>query len=174
MNKGQKGKQATRGEKQILEENAQTINFYFKVLSISNLSYLALRYVFFWDSFTFKFMFLFGLTSALSWAAYNFMAYMGRPILDEYGKPMSAGSDLNMKGHISEYFKDIILFVSIIVYPPTLISNYFWLLLIIAPVYAFVLLWKNVLGPWFFAPAPEEPAEQDQKKVKEKRRIIRK
>ena len=172
MNKASKGKQGTRGEKQILEENEQTIKFYFNVFAGTNLIYLAIRYLFFWESFSTKFMILYGLTSALSGAAYYFINRMGKPLVDESGKIIGAGSDLNMQGHISEYAKDVILFASI-VFVFTLISDYFWLLLLVAPCYAFFLIWKNFLGPWFFAPAPEPDEQQDQKKVKEKRRIIR-
>jgi len=98
---------------------------------------------------------------------------MARPDLDESGTIIGPGSDLNMQGHISEYFKDMILF-TVIVHWLSLISVYLWLTLLVLPVYVFVLLWKNFLGPWFFAPAPEQ--DQDtatgQKKVKEKRKVI--
>jgi hypothetical protein len=172
MNKTPKGKQATRGEKLILEENEQTIKFYFNVYAGSSIVYFVIRYFLFWESFTTKFMILFALTSTLSGAAYYFINRMGKPLVDENGKVIGAGSDLNMQGHISEYAKDIILFAAIVFFS-TLISDYFWLLLLVAPCYAFYLIWKNFLGPWFFAPAPEPDEQQDQKKVKEKRRIIR-
>ena len=43
-----KGKQATRGTKQILEENEQTVKFYFNVTSISQVIYLVVVYLLFW------------------------------------------------------------------------------------------------------------------------------
>jgi hypothetical protein len=172
MLKSNKGKKATRGEKQILEENVETINFYFYMYASSNLAYLALTYFLFWESFTTKFVLLYSLTAFVSSIAYYFITYMGKPIRDESGAIIGAGSDLNMEGHISEYAKDAIIF-SVIVLALSLISSYFWLALIVVPVYVFYLLWKNFLGPWFFAPAPEEDPAQDQKKVKEKRKIIR-
>ena len=98
---------------------------------------------------------------------------MGAPITDENGQIIDAGSDLNMTGHISEYLKDVILF-SVIVQMLSLLTNYLWLLLIIAPIYVFVLLWKNFIGPWIFAPAPEpETADDKQKKPKEKIKYMR-
>jgi hypothetical protein len=174
MNKSTKGKQGTRGLKQVLIENKETIDFYFKVLSGSNSIYLIARYLLFWESFTSLYIVLFSLTTALSWFSWYFMKNMATPELDEMGVTIGAGSDLNMQGHISEYFKDIILF-TVIVHALSLITDYFWLLLIVAPIYLFVLLWKNFLGPWFFAPAPEEDdtKQNDQKKVKEKKKIIR-
>ena len=172
MNKP-KGKQATRGLKQILEENTETIKFYFNLLAISNGVFLAIRYLLFWESFTTKYIVLFGFTSILSWLAFYFMKSMTTPEFNENGTIIGPGSDLNMQGHISEYLKDVIIF-SAIVQSLSLISDYFWLLLIVAPCYVFYLLWKNFLGPWFFAPAPEENNEQQQeKKVKEKRKFIR-
>ena len=101
------------------------------------------------------------------------MKSMTTPLLDENGSIIDPGSDINMSGHISEYLKDIILF-SVIVQMLSFISNYFWLLLIIAPVYVFYLLWKNFIGPWIFAPAPEDPNEKEQqKKPKEKIKYLR-
>ena len=172
MQKQAKGKQGTRGEKQILVENESTIKFYFNVFAISNGAYLLLRYLLFWQSFTTKFIFLYALTLVISAAAFYFINYIGRPMRDETGAVIGAGSDLNMPGHISEYAKDVILFAAI-VHILTLVSDYFWLVLITVPVYVFYLLWKNFLGPWFFAPAPEQDPHQDQKKPKEKRKIIR-
>ena len=170
-----KGKQATRGLKQILEENEQTIKFYFNVLSITQCVYLLVTYFIFWPSFTTMYICLFGLTASASWLAFYFMKSMAAPVKEENGAIIDAGSDLNMTGHISEYLKDIILF-STIVQLMSFLSSYFWWLLVIAPVYVFYLLWKNFLGPWFFAPAPESTQtddKQDGKKPKEKIKYVR-
>lgn len=98
MNKATKGKQGTRGEKQILEENNSTISYYYYVFVISNFGYLALRYLLFWESFTGKFIVLYALTALVASVAYYFISYMGRPIKDESGAVVGAGSDLNMQG----------------------------------------------------------------------------
>lgn len=172
MNKSTKGKQGTRGTKQIIEENRQTVDFYFNVFVISNVVYLILRYLLFWDSFTAKFIALYLVTALISFIAYYFISYVGKPILDESGKPSDYNSDLNLTGHVSEYAKDIILF-SAIQYILSLISNYFWFALIIIPLFVLIKVWKNFLGPWFFEPAPEEES-QDQKKQKVKTKFIRK
>ncbi len=150
------------------------IFIFVKVLSISNIAYISVQYLFFWESFTTTYIILFTTTSLLAWLAYYFMKNMSKPELDESGKIVGPGSDLNMQGHISEYFKDAILF-SVIVHALSLLSNYMWFLLLVVPCYLFVLLWKNFLGPWFFAPAPEEDPNQDpnQKGKKEKRKIVR-
>ena len=172
-----KGKTGTRGTKQILEENEQTVKFYFNVTSISQTIYLGIIYLLFWPSFTYSYMFLFALTSVISWLAYYFMKSMATPILDETSKSLiDPGSDLNMSGHISEYLKDIILFTAI-VQMFTLLSNYFWYLLVIAPIYVFYLVWINFLGPWFFAPAPDstdnENNKDNKKQQKEKIKYVR-
>lgn len=174
MSKVTKGKQATRGLKLILVENQETVQFYLRVLTISSLTYLAVQYLFFWDNFTTKYISLFIITSSIALLAFYFMKKMAKPEMDEGGLIIGAGSDLNMQGHISEYFKDIILF-TVIVHALSLFSNYLWFTLIIVPIYGFILIWKNFLGPWFFAPAPEnqEQADPNQKKVKEKKKIVR-
>lgn len=166
------GKQATRGEKQILEENKQTISFYSKIILYTNVIFLALNILLFWNSFTLKFIILYVLTAIASYVAYFYMKSMATPVLGNNGEIIDAGSDLNMEGHISEYLKDVVLFVSG-VQILSLITSYAWLLLIIIPVYGFYKLWVLVLGPWFFAPAPEEPAAGDAGEEKQKRRVQR-
>ncbi|GFQ74558.1 transmembrane protein 208 [Trichonephila clavata] len=47
------------------------------------------------------------------------------------------------------------------------ISNYFWLLWLLAPVRAFYMLWVNILAPWIFSPSPEID-EKKQKKMERK------
>lgn len=125
MNKSNKGKQGTRGEKQIIDENKQTISNYFKIFSISNGAYLGLQYLFFWESFTTLYISLYALSFLVSFLGYYFINYMGKPILDERGVVIGAGSDLNMQGHISEYAKDAVLFIALI-YIVTLFHRYCW------------------------------------------------
>ena len=170
----QKGKQGTRGMKQILEENQSTIAYYFNLFAGSNAIYLILRFLFFWESFTTKFIVLYSLTLLIQFISYYYMNSMSQPIYDNDNKTIiDPGSDLNMPGHISEYLKDAILF-PIIVYVCSLYTNYAWLLLLVAPGFAFYKLWVLVLAPYIFAPGPEDQEqEQEQKKVKEKKKIIR-
>jgi hypothetical protein len=173
MNKTSKGKLGTRGMKTILEENAQTMKIFFYAFAGSNVIYLILRFLFFWESFSGKFIALYSLTLLVQTISYFYMNSMSTPIYADDNKTIiDPGSDLNMIGHISEYLKDAILF-PIIVYAFSLYTNYAWLLLLVVPIYAFVKLWKSVIGPWIFAPAPEDGQEPDQKKVKEKKKVIR-
>ena len=53
--------------------------------------------------------------------------------------------------------------------PRHMISDYFFLLLLLAPLQAFWILWKNVIAPWIFAEAPE-PDEADLKRQSKKER----
>jgi hypothetical protein len=174
MNKGTStGKQPTRGSKQIYEENVATVNFYFYLILITNGVYLSLTFLFFWDNFAGRYLFLFVVTEIIALVAYYFIKSMASPIVDHSGAIVDVGSDLNMTGHISEYLKDIIIF-TMIVHLLSLIHNNFWFIVLVAPCYGFYLLWKNFLGPWFFAPAPEPEEDQnDKKKNKEKRKIVR-
>ena len=51
----------------------------------------------------------------------------------------------------------------------TLFWDWFWLLLLLAPLRVFYLLWTNVIAPWIFQPAQEEE-ENDKKKQKLERK----
>ena len=166
------GKQATRGQKQILEENKQTVAFYFNVVLLSNVTFLAANSIFFWSAFTAKFIILYVLTAAVSFGAFYFMKGMATPTLSSTGEVIDSGSDLNMEGHFSEYLKDIILFIAG-VQILSLITSYAWILLVVIPIFAFYKLWVLVLAPWFFAPAPEDQGDAGKEDKKPKTRVQR-
>lgn len=66
------------------------------------------------------------------------------------------------------YYKDTII-LCVIVQLVSMISSYFLLLLLVLPAYGFYKLCVNVLGPWFFAPAPEiDPTEDKRQKRRQK------
>ncbi|XP_052061696.1 transmembrane protein 208-like [Mytilus californianus] len=150
-----KGKQGTKGLKQIEEENASTLKFYLYIILGVNVTYFILQCFLFWDSFTGGIITLSVFAVALNFGCYQFMSHM-------------AGSkiDLNMSEGMSEHAKDILLYTCI-VQSLSIISNYFWLIWLVIPGRAFYLLWVNILGPWFFAPAPEQD-EKKQKKLERK------
>lgn len=55
----------------------------------------------------------------------------------------------------------------------SLLSNYFWLLLLLIPVRLLWLLWGSVLRPWLQQRTPEEPALDDKKQRKMERKMRR-
>ncbi|CAF3768318.1 unnamed protein product [Rotaria magnacalcarata] len=104
-----KGKQATKGDAQIVKENAQTIEFYKKILIIVNI--------------------LFTLSTAIAWYVWWFMRQVGTK------KSTGSVTDLNLEGSISEYAKDIILAIVITQFA-SLLHRYCWWLLLVIPLYA--------------------------------------
>ena len=69
---------------------------------------------------------------------------------------------------LDDLFQDAFILTSATLFL-ALISDYFFLLLLLAPLQAFWILWKNVIAPWIFAPAPE-PDEADLKRQNKKER----
>lgn len=163
-----KGKQGTKGQKQIVEENSSTLRFYVYIILAVDAVYLALTYLLFWDSFTTLYIALFLIVNAVYFGSYHFLSNMARPTYSDSGTLLDGGIDLNMYEGMAEHMKDLIL-LSATTQVLGLLSNYFWLLLLLAPGRAFYMLWVNILGPWFFAPAPEE----DEKKTKKTERKMR-
>lgn len=84
------------------------------------------------------------------------MSRAATPSFSESGALTSAGTDLNMEGGVTDYFKDLII-VTCAVMVTSLISDYFWFGWLIIPLFALVKLWTTVISPWIFAPAPEQP-----------------
>lgn len=165
----QKGKQGTKGQKQILEENKETLKFYQYMILGANAAYLVVTLTLF-DLFNFFNMFMLVLTTALYIASYQFMSYMTKAKFSETGQLLDAGVDLNLVGGIAEHVKDMIILTAG-TQVLSLISNYFWFLMLLAPGRGFYFLWTKVLAPYFFQQAP--PPEIDEKKQKKLERKMR-
>lgn len=162
-----KGKEGTKGQKQILEENVATLNFYRNMVFGANGIYLILTFLL-GDFFSLQSILLFILSTATFVGSYQFLVFMSRPKLSETGQLIDGGLDLNMEGGLSEHFKDLIILTSG-VQVLSLISNYFWFLWLLAPARGIWLLWKNILSPYFFQEAPaQEIDEKKQRKLERK------
>ena len=55
----------------------------------------------------------------------------------------------------------------------SIMTSWFWLLLLLAPGRALLMLWTNVIAPWIFQPAPEDDDISDKKKMKMDRKMKR-
>ncbi|CAB3225890.1 unnamed protein product [Arctia plantaginis] len=160
----QKGKAPTKGAKQILVENTATVNFYRNMALGATGFYAAVTLALYSDCLTAGIICLNILALSIYIGCYQIMRYISRPTYGDNNQLIDPGLDLNMEGGMGEHVKDIVI-LSAITHVLTLISNYFWLLLLLLPLRAFWLLWTNILGPWFFQEAPQD-TEQDEKKRK--------
>jgi hypothetical protein len=166
------GKQATKGQKQILEENKETIKFYGMMAAAALAAYLCLMVLLFWEDFTFKYWMATGFTLSVYGGCIFTMKYMAKPAFSETGGLIDGGIDLNMEAGFAEHLKDLIILTATC-QSLSLISNYFWFLWLFAPGRAFYILWVNVLAPYIFQPAPEPTPEADEKKQRKMDRRMR-
>ncbi|VDK64987.1 unnamed protein product [Onchocerca ochengi] len=163
---GKSGKAATRGQKQIYEEN-QTVILYYSVAAVfSSVSFNG-------DESNHITSFLqlgFSICCVLQIASILTMRSMARCRRNEKGQVTDAGLDLNQPDAFGEYCKDVIILCSFVATIATIWSKILWLLLLI-PAYVLYKLWKVIIAPWFFA----EPLEQEEeKKMKKRERRLRK
>ncbi|XP_032677230.1 transmembrane protein 208 isoform X1 [Odontomachus brunneus] len=165
-----KGKVATKGAKQIVEENQSTLRFY------TNMALGAMGIYFAVTMILFEFTMLAITLTAFSGIVYagscQFMHYMARATYSESGQLLDSGVDLNMDGGIAENVKDLIILTSG-VQVLSLVSNYFWLLWLLAPLRGGWMLWKQVLSPWFFAEPQEAPEMSEKKQRKLEKKMAR-
>ncbi|XP_012279239.1 transmembrane protein 208 [Orussus abietinus] len=157
-------KVATRGAKQIAEENLSTLCFYRNMIFGASGLYFTIMTTFF--EFTITSILMSILSMAAYIGSYQFMAYMARAKYSESGQLLDSGIDLNMEGGIAEHIKDLIILTAG-VQTLSIISNYFWLLWLLVPARGMWMLWNKILGPWFFAPPPEVD-EKKQRKMEKK------
>ncbi|KAL5269286.1 hypothetical protein ACHWQZ_G002937 [Mnemiopsis leidyi] len=146
-------KEKAKGEKDIAVGNVATLDFYRKMITGTMIIYAVIRWCFGFSWMDIILSLLAGIGLSL---LYGSMSNAARPIYSESGNLVSAGTDLNMEGGVTDYFKDIII-VTCVVLLLSLISDYFWFCWLIIPGFALVKLWTNVISPWIFQPAPEVP-----------------
>lgn len=166
----QKGKVGTKGQKQIVEENKQTIKFY-SIMAVAALAVHLVAHLVLWrDLITLSYTLLFVFSMLVYGGCIQTMRYMARASYSESGQLLDGGIDLNMvQAGMGEHLKDLIILTACI-QTLSLVSMYVWFFWLLAPGYAFYLLWVNILGPWFFQPAPPEMDEKKQKKLERKGR----
>ncbi|KFB53146.1 AGAP003614-PA-like protein [Anopheles sinensis] len=165
-------KKATKGSKQIVEENLATVKFY------RNMSLIATGVQFLGFAVYAELSTLAVIMTILSLAAhagsYYFMALISKPKLTEKGDVIETGTDLNIEGGITEHVKDIVILTSG-TQLVSILSEYFWLLMLFLPIRAGWLLWQTV-GKQFFQKdtAEEGPVnEKKQKKLQRKMNRVR-
>lgn len=69
--------------------------------------------------------------------------------------------------------KDVIILTAGCQILSSIISNYFWLLWLLAPARGGWILWKNILAPYFFPDVPFEPEVDEKKQKKMERKMKR-
>ncbi|KAH8283667.1 hypothetical protein KR018_011581 [Drosophila ironensis] len=167
----QKGKQGTKGAKQIVEENKTTLAFYRNMAIGCATPALLLSFLVFEVTKTAVFMHILALL--ILGGAYQFMVFMSRPKYSETGALLDSGTDLNMVGGIAENVKDLIILTSGTLLM-VILSNYFWLALLLVPIRAGWMLWGAVIKPWLAQRnAQEENPEADDKKQRKLERRMR-
>lgn len=161
-----KGKQATKGQKQIFDENKDTIRFYSIMAALT----VAIQLLFASPFATTLSTLLAFFAILVQLTAIAGMYYMARPVLTGSSKTVKDGGiDLNLKGGFADYLKDLIITTSICS-SISVFSNGFWLLWLWLPGFLMFKVWTSVIAPWIFQPAPEENVEVNEKKKKKMER----
>jgi len=165
-----KGKEGTRGATLIAKENIETLTFYRNMIFGANGIYFMVMMLLGRNFHTFEIC-MFGMSSLVYIASFQFMRSMGNPKTGENGQISDSGVDLNMQGGLAEHAKDLIILTTG-AQLLSLVWSWFWLLLLLAPLRCAVMLWTGVIAPWIFQPAEEEDIP-DKKKMKMERKMKR-
>ncbi|CAH0625373.1 unnamed protein product [Chrysodeixis includens] len=165
-----KRKFKAKGARQILLENAVTVNFYCNIALGATVFNTVIAVVCYKSYGVGQFCVHF-LISLIYTACYRITKSISRPTYSKHTQLLDPGIDLNMEGGVGEHIKDIVIMTSITQLLAT-ISNYFWFLLLLLPARALWLLCKSILRAWLFQGAPEH-TEQDEKKRKKMERKMK-
>ena len=166
-----KGKQATKGQKQIYEENKETVKFY----SIMSISSIFARIIFVSTFSSTLNLTLTVFAILIQGLALGSMYYMAKAILSGPSQVVvDGGIDLNQKGGFADYLKDLIITTTACTLL-SIFSNAFWLLWLWLPAFFIYKIWTSVIAPWIFESAPEEapPEVAEKKRRKMERKMAR-
>ncbi|CAJ0574072.1 unnamed protein product, partial [Mesorhabditis spiculigera] len=156
------GKQGTKGQKEIYQENRATLQQYGLAALVSSGLYLVLGLVL-WTVTTNEWVW-WGVSAFIQLCAILLMRSMAKAALDERGHVLDAGLDLNDPSAFGEYCKDIIILTTI-VQLLSLYTGYAHLILLAFPGYGGYMIIFKFLIPWATAPteAPEGEDMDDRK-----------
>lgn len=166
-----KGKEATKGQKQIYECNQETLKFYSILASGSLVLRLVSSPIF--SPWTNLMTTIFALL--IQACALGQMYYMAKPVFSGPSKTVvDGGIDLNLKAGFADNLKDLIITTAFCT-GCSIFSNYFWLVWLWLPIYYCYKIWVSVIAPWIFEPAPEEAAPEiaEKKRKKMERKMAR-
>lgn len=166
-----KGKQATKGQKQIHEGNKETVKFYSMIAIGSLLLQLILASPL--SSKLSLFLAVFAILAQA--AAIGGMHYMAKPVLSGPSNTVvDGGIDLNLEAGFADYVKDLII-TTAICSGLSIFSNAFWFIWLWLPGFFSYKIWMSVIAPWIFQSAPEEQAPEvaDKKRKKMERKMAR-
>uniref|UniRef100_A0A182NFQ3 Transmembrane protein 208 n=1 Tax=Anopheles dirus TaxID=7168 RepID=A0A182NFQ3_9DIPT len=161
-------KKATKGSKQIVEENVATVKFY-RNMSLIATGVQFLGFAVYTELSTLALVMTI-LCVAGHVASYYFMALISKPKLTEKGDIIETGTDLNIEGGITEHVKDIVILTAG-TQLVSILSEYFWLLMLLLPIRAGWLLWQTV-GKQFFQGDPQ--ADEGPVNEKKQKKMMRK
>ncbi|EFP12496.1 hypothetical protein CRE_29483 [Caenorhabditis remanei] len=177
-------KQATKGQKEIYEENQATVTTYSVASTVSMAIYYSscmflsqcssTDYVFFAISALvqiFAILFMKSLASQLNFFFDQFKTNLSflEAKLDEKGHVLDAGADLNDPEAFGEYCKDAII-LSVITQLVSLYTTWGFLLLLAFPAAATYKFVAGFLLPWFTAGSDAEDVDDKKQKKMDRRR----
>jgi hypothetical protein len=161
-----KGKANTKGSKQIVEENANTLKFYRNMSLGVSIAHFLISFLLGGYS-----VWMIIIAAIIHLVSNQFLIRMSRPLIDN-GNIIDSGVDLNLEGGFAEHIKDVVILTSgtqIL----SIISNWFWFLLLLGPIRAFHLLWGSVIKPYFFG-GSENQQDNDPVNDKKQKKMERK
>ncbi|CAI4233023.1 unnamed protein product [Auanema sp. JU1783] len=159
-------KQATKGQKEIYQENQSTIFYYSAASSVASLLYGVVAGVL--SSNTTNGWVWFGVCVVIQLLSVFFMKSMAKSQMDSKGHVVDAGMDLNDPTAFGEYCKDAVI-LTVLVQILGVFSNYSFLLLLGFPAAVGYKLFFSFILPWCTS-STEETEEVDEKKMKKKDR----
>ncbi|ULU12593.1 hypothetical protein L3Y34_015679 [Caenorhabditis briggsae] len=160
-------KQATKGQKEIYEENQKTVTTYSVASTVSMAVYYS-SCMFLSQCSSSDYIF-FALSALIQIAAILFMKSLAKARLDEKGHVLDAGADLNDPEAFGEYCKDAII-LTVITQVVSLYSTYGFLLLLAFPAAATYKFVMGFLFPWLTAGSDSEDVDDKKQKKMDRRR----
>eukprot|EP00250_Pteridium_aquilinum_P029110 c3852_g1_i1 orf=176-700(+) len=157
---------ANQAAKKRRDENVRHIRFLQRLILASNAIFVVVRLLILHSSFTWKHWIGLLVTSGAYKLIYDQLAGMAKATFDENGELVDGGFDMT-QGGLCSYLHDV-LYITVFVQLTSIVSDKFWFVYLVIPIFALYKLWKLVLHPYIFQSSSEEAEDEKAKRKREK------
>lgn len=157
---------ANQAAKKRRDENVRHIRFLQRLILASNAIYVLVRLLILHSSFSWKHWIGLFFTSGAYKLTYDQLAGMAKPTFDDNGELIDGGFDMS-GGGLCSYLHDV-LYITVFVQLASILSDKFWFVYLVIPIFALYKLWQLVLYPFIFQSSSEDAEDEKTKRKKEK------
>mmetsp|Transcript_35604 Transcript_35604/g.42880 ORF Transcript_35604/g.42880 Transcript_35604/m.42880 type:complete len:189 (+) Transcript_35604:202-768(+) len=152
---------AKQGAKKLIESNKKHLQKLQIAIAVSLGLYAVIRLHLFKASTSWWHYFGFFCSSGTALFFYWLLSLMAKATYGSQGEVLDGGLDLTVSTGFATYYHDLIYITIFVQVMSSLVSDWFWLVYSVVPMFCIFRLWTDVISPYIFTPQPGEDGYGD-------------